>query len=274
MNNANDKLHLNTEKGWLGGVCAGIADYFEIEPFIVRIIAVVATLTWSLTILAYIVLYFVMSKKRPNIKEMGDQFSNSKIGNSGIGKHFKNIDYKKRIYKSRYDKKISGVCAGLANYFETSPFFIRLAFVLSLFFGPFAILAYIIAAIIMDVEPRNNVSSSYRSRSNRSTMYTSSYTDYDDYDTDSYKSTREQRKEAKKEARRERRAERHQRKYTRNHFANENATNPPYNKRIDKRDIRDCDKTFSDLEQKLQKLEATITSKKFRLHNEIKRMAT
>jgi len=274
MNNTNNKLHLNTEKGWLGDVCAGIADYFEIEPFIVRIIAVVATLTWSLTILAYIVLYFVMGKKRPNIKEMSDQFSNSKVGNSGIGKHFKNIDYKKRIYKSRYDKKISGVCAGLANYFETSPFFIRLAFALSLFFGPFAILAYIIAAIIMDVEPRNNGSSSYSSRSSRSTIYTSSYRNSGGYDAEGYSSTREQKKETKKEARRERRAERHQRRYARSHFADEDATTPLYNKQIDKRDIRDCDKTFTDLEKKLQKLEATITSKKFRLHSEINRMAT
>ncbi len=239
-----DKLCLDSEKGWLGGVCAGIANYFEIEPFIVRILAVVATLTWSLTIIAYVVMYFIMSKKKPNIEEMSNQFSNSKIGNSGIGKHFKNINYKKRIYKSVDDKKISGVCAGLAEYFETSPFFIRLACILSLFFGPFAIFGYIIAAIVMDKEPANRTNSIY-----------------ENYGYSVKKNT--PRNELKNEERHSRRRERHS--------SSQSFSSRPS---IDKRDINDCDKTFSDLESKLQKLEATITSKKFRLHSEIKRMAT
>ncbi len=251
-----DKLHLNSEKGWLGGVCAGLADYFEIEPFIVRIIAVVATLTWSLTIVAYIVMYFIMSKKKPNIEEMSNQFNNSKIGNSGIGQHFKNIDYKKRIYKNTSDKKISGVCSGLADYFETSPLFIRLACVLSLFFGPFAIFGYIVAAIIMDEAPYNTSDSLYenygysvKKNSSKSRTHSNS----------------KQEKTSEHENGEER-------KHRRRQHSNHNSfSSRPY---INKRDIAECDKTFTDLEIKLQKLEATITSKKFRLHNEIKRMAT
>lgn len=263
MNKSMDKLHLDSERGWFGGVCAGLAKFFDVEPFIVRIITVVATLTWSLTILVYIVLYFVMSKKSPSLDNISEQFSSSKLGKSGIAKHFKNVDYKKRIYKSYDDKKISGVCAGLANYFETSPFFIRLACVLSLFFGPFAIFAYIVAAIIMDREPYPDADG-YSKK------------DYDNYQDAYDEATYHAKKNAFEDELNgnntsSRRKARHQ---ERNRYSpNSRSNSRKFSRgRVDKRDISDCDKTFSSLESKLQKLEATITSKKFRLHNEIKRM--
>ena len=36
------RLYRNTEKGVIFGVCAGLADYFGISRFIVRIVAVIA----------------------------------------------------------------------------------------------------------------------------------------------------------------------------------------------------------------------------------------
>ena len=36
---------------------------------------------------------------------------------------------KKRLYKSREDKKLCGVCGGIAEYFELDPTIIRLAWV-------------------------------------------------------------------------------------------------------------------------------------------------
>lgn len=56
---------------------------------------------------------------------------------------------KKRLYKSGTDKKISGVCAGIAEYFEIDPTIIRLAWVVFTLLGGSGILAYIIAAIVM-----------------------------------------------------------------------------------------------------------------------------
>ncbi len=56
---------------------------------------------------------------------------------------------KKRLYKSNTDKKICGVCAGIAEYFEVDPTVIRLAWILFTFLGGSGIIAYIIAAIVM-----------------------------------------------------------------------------------------------------------------------------
>ncbi len=55
----------------------------------------------------------------------------------------------KRLYKSTTDKKICGVCAGIAEYFDLDPTIIRLAWVVFTLFGGSGILAYIIAAIVM-----------------------------------------------------------------------------------------------------------------------------
>ena len=58
----------------------------------------------------------------------------------------------KRLYKSNTDKKLDGVCAGFANYFNIDPTLIRLAWVIFTLAGGCGLIAYIIAAIIMPRE--------------------------------------------------------------------------------------------------------------------------
>ena len=58
----------------------------------------------------------------------------------------------KRLYRSRSDRMIWGVCGGLANYFGIDPVIIRLIVILLIFAGGVGILAYIILAIITPME--------------------------------------------------------------------------------------------------------------------------
>ena len=60
---------------------------------------------------------------------------------------------KKRLYKSDKDKKVCGVCGGIANYFDVDPTVIRLAWVIFPLAGGSGLIAYIIAAIIMPEDP-------------------------------------------------------------------------------------------------------------------------
>lgn len=60
----------------------------------------------------------------------------------------------KKLYKSRTDKKWSGVCGGLAKYFGISSTVIRLLFVITFFAGSgTSLLVYIALAIALDKEP-------------------------------------------------------------------------------------------------------------------------
>ena len=58
----------------------------------------------------------------------------------------------KRLYRSKKDRMICGVCGGIANYFNIDPTLVRLAGVLIAMGAGSGILAYIIAAIIIPDE--------------------------------------------------------------------------------------------------------------------------
>ena len=62
----------------------------------------------------------------------------------------------KRLYKSEKDRKISGVCGGIAEYFNIDSTIIRLAWVIFCCLGGSGVLAYIIAAIVMPTESKVN----------------------------------------------------------------------------------------------------------------------
>lgn len=55
----------------------------------------------------------------------------------------------KKLYRSRNNRMISGVCGGVAEYINLDPTIIRLLWVLFCFAGGTGVLAYIIAAIII-----------------------------------------------------------------------------------------------------------------------------
>lgn len=59
----------------------------------------------------------------------------------------------KRLYRSRRERLVCGVCGGVAEYFNIDPTIVRLAFLLFVFCAGSGMLAYIIAAIVMPDDP-------------------------------------------------------------------------------------------------------------------------
>ena len=59
----------------------------------------------------------------------------------------------KKLYKSKVDKKLAGVCGGLAEYFELDPTIVRLVAVILILGWGSGLLAYIIAALVMSDNP-------------------------------------------------------------------------------------------------------------------------
>ena len=59
----------------------------------------------------------------------------------------------RRLYRSRTDRMIWGVCGGLAKYFNVDSTIIRVLAVISLFLGSAGFWIYIIMAIIVPLEP-------------------------------------------------------------------------------------------------------------------------
>ena len=99
------RVFRNQDDKILGGVCSGLANYFRIDPVILRIIFVlfIPALFW-----VYIVLWIILPA----------QSANSNIT--------------KRLFRSTDDKVIAGVCGGIAAYFNIEPWIPRLIFALPL----------------------------------------------------------------------------------------------------------------------------------------------
>ena len=60
----------------------------------------------------------------------------------------------RKLYRSRNDQRIAGVCGGLGEYFGIDPTIIRLGWLISVFCAGGGIIAYIIAMFIIPLKPR------------------------------------------------------------------------------------------------------------------------
>ena len=60
----------------------------------------------------------------------------------------------KRLYKSKTNQMLCGVCGGIAEYFGVDPTLVRLLWAFATLFVGAGIVAYIISAIIIPDQPQ------------------------------------------------------------------------------------------------------------------------
>lgn len=59
----------------------------------------------------------------------------------------------KRLYRSKADRKLAGVCGGIGEYFQVDPVLIRLLWIFFTLAGGGGVLAYIIAWLVVPESP-------------------------------------------------------------------------------------------------------------------------
>lgn len=128
------QLYISSDKKILG-VCGGLADYLNVDPTIIRI--AVACLAIYTAIIPALIIYFVMSFVFPQQPE-----------------GYTVVASEKKLLKSQNNKKISGVCGGLAEYFGIDATIIRLIFALCVLFIGFGLIIYIVCLALMPSEPQ------------------------------------------------------------------------------------------------------------------------
>ena len=57
------KLYRSRKDRMLGGVCGGIAQYFNIDPTIVRLLWAFITLAWGVGLVAYLVAWLIIPEE-------------------------------------------------------------------------------------------------------------------------------------------------------------------------------------------------------------------
>lgn len=94
----NKKIYRKTDDCVVAGVCSGIADYFEIDETLVRVIFVLLAIGGGSGILIYLVLWLVIPKKGEENKKV-DWQENVKEFTEDVGKKAKTVakEIKKEI---------------------------------------------------------------------------------------------------------------------------------------------------------------------------------
>lgn len=66
---AREYLALDYARRWIGGVCAGFANYFGIDPALIRVGTIVTGLFFpKIVIAAYLVAWLVLDRRKPRPK--------------------------------------------------------------------------------------------------------------------------------------------------------------------------------------------------------------
>ncbi len=113
----NNKLYRDSSNRIIAGVCSGVAEYFKIDPIIVRVLFFIAV---PLNLIVYIIFWI------------------------GIPSKDFDPDLRKILYRDKENGVIGGVSKGLSNYLKIDANIIRVVFVVSLFFGGAGLLFYLL----------------------------------------------------------------------------------------------------------------------------------
>ena len=92
----------------LGGVCAGLANYFNVDIVVVRVIFAILFFAFGFGLLPYIIMWVAVPSS-----------ATTQIGGA-----------KKKLFRDADDKMIAGVCSGIGNYFGINPWIPRVLFLL------------------------------------------------------------------------------------------------------------------------------------------------
>ena len=112
-----NKLFRDSSNRIIAGICSGIAEYFKIDPIIIRIIFFIAV---PLNLIIYIILWMGIPSKDfdPNLRKI--------------------------LYRDKENGIFGGVAKGLSNYLKIDVNIIRVVFVVSLFFGGAGLMFYLL----------------------------------------------------------------------------------------------------------------------------------
>ena len=127
------KLYRDGSRKIIGGVAAGIAHYFRIDAFWIRLLFLIILLDLfisfsfsSALLIGYIIFWIV-------VPERFDLAEDRKM---------------KKMFRNPDDKVIGGVASGVAAYFGVDPTLIRILFILLIFLGGTGLIVYLVLWVI------------------------------------------------------------------------------------------------------------------------------
>ena len=129
------KLNRSSEDKKIAGVCAGLGEYFDIDPVFLRLFFLASLFFGGIGALIYLLLWIMVPEK------LGNGARRPAAG----------------LHLSRSDRKIAGVCGGLGEWLEIDPVFLRVAFILFALLCGLGIVVYVVLWLFLPRAPATPV---------------------------------------------------------------------------------------------------------------------
>jgi phage shock protein PspC (stress-responsive transcriptional regulator) len=127
------RLYRSGDEAKIAGVCAGLGEYFELDPVFFRLFFLFSILFGGLGAIAYVMLWILAPLRE--------------------GAHRARADGR-RLHLSARERMIAGVCGGLGEFLELDPVLFRAAFLVLAFIGGLGILLYGVLWLLIPAAPQ------------------------------------------------------------------------------------------------------------------------
>ncbi|GCC53045.1 PspC domain-containing protein [Chryseotalea sanaruensis] len=121
------RLYRDQQRQFLGGVCAGLANYFNVDAVWIRLLFALLMFAYGTAILLYIILWIAV----PGSTTLEEPVVS------------------KKLYRDSETKVLGGVSSGIAAYFGIDVVVVRILFLISFFFFGTGFLLYIILWVVL-----------------------------------------------------------------------------------------------------------------------------
>jgi phage shock protein PspC (stress-responsive transcriptional regulator) len=122
------RLHRSGEERKIAGVCAGLGEYFDLDPVFFRLFFLFSILFGGLGAVAYVMLWILVPLRAGAQPAPGNG---------------------KRLRLSARERMIGGVCGGLGEFLELDPVLFRAAFLVLAVVGGLGILLYAVLWLLI-----------------------------------------------------------------------------------------------------------------------------
>ncbi|GAB4184071.1 MAG: hypothetical protein Kow00108_21590 [Calditrichia bacterium] len=126
------KLYRSSHDKRIAGICGGLGEYMNVDSNLIRILMVLFFIMTSfIGIIVYIIAWVIIPSDNAE------------------------LTVQQKLYRSVNDKKIAGICGGLAEYFKTDASLIRVVFLVLFVLSGFIpmLILYILLWIFIPEEP-------------------------------------------------------------------------------------------------------------------------
>ena len=128
------RLYRSVTDRKLGGVCAGLADYLGMDVSLVRVLAAISIIFYGIGLVAYLVAWIVIPEE-----QLAPSTAPARPPT-------------RRLHRSMTDRKIGGVCGGLAEFLEADVSVIRILWLLAVFLAGTGGILYLLLWIILPAD--------------------------------------------------------------------------------------------------------------------------